>query len=113
MSHNQGEIALLWKENHGEYEVKLACVIMPNILTLKLVTGDEQFYCMGMYIPPTDMIEVEDLWTAWEACPAGCTPIVLGDLNIILRDPRNKQEEIIVNLLDNINIVNMSPWFVP
>ena len=60
---------------------------MPNLLTFQLITGDKQFFCMGVYIPPTDTMGVEDLWAAWEACPAGCTPLVLGDLNIDFRDP--------------------------
>ncbi len=87
-SHNQGGIAILWKKNHGGYEVESACIVMPNLLTFQLVTGDKQFYCMGVYIPPTDMMGVEDLQAAWEACPAGCIPIVLGDLNIDFRDPQ-------------------------
>jgi hypothetical protein len=86
-SHNQGGIALLWKENCGEYEVELARVVMPNLLMFQLVTSNKQFYCMGVYVPPTDTMGVEDLWTAWEACQAGCTPLVLGDLNINFRDP--------------------------
>jgi hypothetical protein len=68
---------------------------------------------MGVYIPPTDTMGVEDLQAAWEACPAGCTPIVLGDLNIDFRDPRNKREELIVDLLDDINIVDTSRQFIP
>ncbi len=111
-SHNQGGIALLWKESCEEYEIELARVVMPNLLTFQLVTGNEQFYCMGVYIPPTDTMGVDDLWVAWEACPAGCTPLVLEDLNINSRDPQNKQEELIVNLLGNINIVDMSRRFI-
>jgi hypothetical protein len=112
-SHNQGGIALLWKENHGGYEVESANIITPNLLTFQLITGDAQFHCMGIYVPPTDTVGVEDLRAAWEACPAGCTPIVLGDLNINFRDPRNKREELIVNLLNYINIVDTSRQFVP
>jgi hypothetical protein len=41
MSHNQGGIALLWKENHGEYKVESARICMPNLLTFQLVTGDK------------------------------------------------------------------------
>jgi hypothetical protein len=87
--------------------------MMPNLITFQLVTGDKHFYCMGVYIPPTDTMEVEDLWAAWGACPAGCTPLVLGDQNINFSDPRNKREELIVNLLDNINIVDASRRFLP
>jgi hypothetical protein len=68
---------------------------------------------MGVYIPPPDMMGVEDLQAAWEACPAGCTPIVLGDLSINFRDPGNEQEVLIIDLLDNINIVDKSRQFVP
>jgi hypothetical protein len=50
---------------------------------------------------------------AWEACLVGCTPLVLEDLNINFRDPRNKQEELIINLLDDFNIVDKSRRFVP
>jgi hypothetical protein len=40
-SHNQGGIALLWKENCGDYEVESMCIVMPNLLTFQLVTGNE------------------------------------------------------------------------
>ena len=72
-SHNQGGIALLWKENHPGFEVESAKILTPNLLTFQLVTGDKRFYCMGVYIPPTDTMGVEDLRAAWEACPEGCT----------------------------------------
>jgi hypothetical protein len=112
-SHNQGGFALLWKENHGGYEVELVHIVMPNLLKFQLVTGDARSYCMGVYIPPTGTMRVEDLWAVWEACPAGCTPIVLGDLNIDSRDPQNKWEELIINLFDDINIVDTSKQFFP
>jgi hypothetical protein len=86
---------------------------MPNLLTFQLVTGKEQFYCMGVYVPPADTMGVEDLRAAWEACPAGCTPVVLGDLNINFSDPWNEREELIINLLDNINVVDALRRFVP
>jgi hypothetical protein len=63
---------------------------------------------MGVYICPTDTMGVEGLWAAWEACLAGCTPLVLGDLNINFTDPWNEEEELIVDLLDNINDVDAS-----
>ncbi len=68
---------------------------------------------MGVYVPPADTMGVEDLRAAWEACPAGCTPVVLGDLNINFSDPWNEREELIINLLDNINVVDALRRFVP
>ncbi len=112
-SHNQGGIALLWKENHSGYEVESAQIATPNLLTFQLITGDERFYYMGIYIPPTDTMGVEDLWAAWEACPEGCIPLILGDLNTNFSNPQNEQEEIICDLLNNINLVDTSRRFKP
>ena len=53
-SHSQGGIALLWKENHPFFEVEAATVATPNLMTFQLVTGYEQFYVKGIYIPPND-----------------------------------------------------------
>jgi hypothetical protein len=112
-SHNQGGIALLWKENHPGYEVELARIATPNLLRFQLITGDERFYCMGIYIPPTDTMGVEDLRAAWEACPEGCIPLVLGDLNINFSEPRDEREEVIRDLLDDINLIDTSRQFMP
>ncbi len=78
-----------------------------------MVTGDERFYCSGIYIPPTDTMGVEDLRAAWEACPEGCIPIVLGDLNVDFRDPCDERDELVVDLLDKINLVDTSRKFSP
>jgi hypothetical protein len=112
-SHNQGEIAMLWKENHQGFEVEPAKKVTPNLLTFLLVTGNEQFYCMGAYIPPADTMGVEDLWAAWEACPDDCMPLVLGDLNINFSDPRDKRDEVIRDLIDNADLVNASRRYTP
>ena len=112
-SQHQGGIALLWREGHPGVEVEAARIVTPNLLTLQHVTGDERFYCMGVYIPPNDTVGVEDLRSAWEACPDGCTPIILGDLNINFRDPRDEREEQIVDLLDEINMIDASRKFSP
>jgi hypothetical protein len=107
-SHNQGGIALLWKENHRGFEVESAKIVTPNLLTFLLVTGNERFYCMGVYIPPTDTMGVEDLRAAWDACLDGCMPLVLGDLNINFGDPRDKRDEVICDLIDDIDLVDAS-----
>ena len=110
-SRHQGGIALLWKENHPGVEVVAARILTPNLLTFQLVTGDERYYCMGVYIPPNDIMGAEDLQSAWDAYPNGCIPIVLGDLNINFRDPHDDREEQIVDLFDEINLIDMSRRF--
>ncbi len=86
-SQHQGGIALLWRENHPGVEVEVTRILTPNLLTFQLVTGNERYYCMGVYIPPNDIMGVEDLPSAWDACPAGCIPIISGDLNIDFETP--------------------------
>ncbi len=48
---------------------------------------------------------------AWEACPPGCKPIVLGDLNNNFGFPRDEREEVIMDLLDEINLIDTSCRF--
>jgi hypothetical protein len=82
-------------------------------MSFQLVMGDEKFYVMGIYIPSNCMTEVDNLRVAWEACPADCTPLVVGDLNIRFEDPANNRAGAIVNLLEEINTTNLSRNFLP
>ncbi len=107
-TNKQGGIALVWKVGHSSFKVEAACVVTPNLLTFPLVTGYEQFYVMGIYIPPNNTMGVDALWAAWIACPDGCAPIVMGDLNICFEHPCDEQEEAIADLLNKINLVNLS-----
>ncbi len=68
---------------------------------------------MGVYIPPTDTMGVEDLRAAWEACPDDCMPLVLGDLNINFGNPRDKRDKVIHDLIDDINLVETSRRYTP
>ena len=57
---------------------------------------------MGIYIPPNNAGGGHDLRVAWEACPANCSPIVMGDLNINVKHPRDERESALADLLDEI-----------
>ncbi len=86
-------------------------MVTANLLTVQLVTGYKRFYVMGIYIPPNDTTGVDALWQAWEACPADCVPLVMGDLNVDFEHPHNAREEDIADLLDEINLVDSSCKF--
>ena len=107
-SHNQGGVALLWKEGDDLPGVEAACIVMPNLLTFQLITDVERFYVMGIYIPPNDSLGVNDLRAAWNLCPADCVPLILGDLNINFKHPQDYREEAIADLVDEINLVDAS-----
>jgi hypothetical protein len=112
-SPHQGGIGLIWREDHNGFEVKAVWPLTPNMMSFQLVTGDERFYVMGIYIPPNCTSGVDDLRVAWEVCPADCTPLVIGDLNIQFEDPANNRADAIVDLLEEINTTNLSCNFLP
>ncbi len=102
-----GGVVLMRKEDNLKFEAQLVLFNNGlNILTFQLVTGDEQFYIVGAYILPNCTRGVEDLRRAGEACLAGCKLLVMGDLNINVRFPCNKQVKVIVNLLNETNLVD-------
>jgi hypothetical protein len=68
---------------------------------------------MGIYIPPNCTMGMDNLRVAWEVCPADCTPLVVGDLNIWFEDPVDKKADTIANLLEEINTTNLSCKFLP
>ena len=87
-------------------------MVTANLLTFQLVTGYERFYVMGTYIPPNDTTGVDALRRAWEACPADCVPLVMGNLNIDFEHPHIAREEDIADMLDKINLVDLSCKFL-
>ncbi len=105
---SQGGVALTWREDNLKFEVKLVLFHGPNTLTFQLTTGDKRTYIVGTYIPPNYTRGVEDIRRAAEACLAGCKLLVMGDLNINVGFPCDKQEEVIVNLLDKLGLVALS-----
>jgi hypothetical protein len=111
-SPQQGGVALLWRAEHRDFEVKAVNIVSPNILTFQLVTGEDQFFVLGAYIPLADTRRVDDLCAAWAKCPTNCKPLLLGDLNIDFRALQTKREEIIVDLINKIHLVDMSCKFV-
>jgi hypothetical protein len=111
-SPQQGGIALLWTSGHQDFEVEAVKIASPNVLTFQLITGGVQFFVIGAYIPPTDTTGVDALCAAWATCPSTCKPLLLGDLNIDFGSPQTSREEAIADLLDEINLVDMSQKYV-
>ena len=105
-------MALLGRDSEElGFLVEEATVVSPNVLTFQLVTGGVRFYVMGAYIPPADTTGV-DVRAAWDKCPANCHPLLLGDLNINFGSPRSEREEIIVDLLNEIGLADISQKFL-
>jgi hypothetical protein len=104
----QGGVALMWKENNLRFEVELVLFHSSNTLTFLLRIGDKQLCIVGAYIPPNCMRGVEDIQQAAEACLVGYKLLVMGDLNVKVKFPHDKQEEVIVDLLNELCLVDSS-----
>jgi hypothetical protein len=104
-------MALVWRENNLSFNIKLVMFYGPNMLTFQLKMGDEQIYVVETYVPPNCTRGVEDICRAAEACPAGCKLLIMGDVNANVGFPRDKWEEVIVDLLDELCLVDSSPGF--
>jgi hypothetical protein len=112
-SPHQGGVALLWRELEDQgFLVEAVHIASPNILTFQLITGEDQFFVIGAYIPPADTTGVDDLRAAWAKCPPNCKRLLLGDLNFDFWAPRTEREEIIADFIDKINLVNTSRKYV-
>ena len=83
----------------------------PNVRSFLLVSGATRYYIVGCYIPPNNLTTLTHIKQAWMACPKGCLPIVLGDLNVNLAAPRDERDETIAEQVDAMNLVDMSSRF--
>ena len=111
-SAHQGGLALVWIEDHDAFEVEAANFCTPNVLTFELVTGGDRYFVVGCYIAPTDTETVNHVRAAWNACPEGCIPLLLGDLNASLWDPVSPRDDAIADMTDEANIVDLSRHFL-
>jgi hypothetical protein len=86
VSVQQAGIALFWKPNNL-YEIKEWRMSGPNLITFVVVLGGKHYYAVGYYISLTNLITFMHVKAAWNECPKGHIPILLGDLIIKLVSP--------------------------
>jgi hypothetical protein len=78
----------------------------PNVLSFQLILGATRWYIVGCYIPPTNLTTLMHVDEAWRACPKGCHPILLGDLNVNLAAPRNERDDTIAVSLKLLGLIS-------
>ncbi len=84
----------------------------PNVITFVVVTGVEWYYAVGCYIPPNNLMTLTHVEGAWNDCPKGHIPILLGDLNINLVSPRTEQDEMIAEQVQDVmGLIDVSRQF--
>jgi hypothetical protein len=100
-SAHQGGIAFFWQANKM-YEVEDWHIRGPNMLSFVIVTESQRFYVVGCYIPPTNLNTLPQVKQALNECPKGHTPLLIGDLNVKLCAPRDKQDDRIAEVVEDI-----------
>jgi hypothetical protein len=62
--------------------------------------GAIRFYVVGCYIPPSDLETLTDIKQAWQTCPTGAHPLLVGNLNFNFCAPCTEREEMIAEQVD-------------
>ena len=106
----QGGVAICVRES-SHYVVEETTKFGPNVMAFQLQTGSKRFYIIGAYVPPSDRTTIDQIRDAWKQCLGGCTPILLGDLNINLAQPRDERDEEIAEECGFMGLTDMSRHF--
>ena len=109
-SRSQGGVALVWKESE-QYIVEEQRSYGANVITCQLVTGKGRYYIVRCYLPPHDTTAADEMEKAIKECPRGCLPLLMGDLNINLLDPRDARDEKVTEILDAQDFFDASKCF--
>ncbi len=107
---SSGGTALFWRGNKL-YEVEETRVCGPNVISLHLMMGACQFFVVGCYIPPSNLITLACVDKAWSECPHGAHPILVGNLIINLCALCMKRKETIAEQVEAMDLVDMSRHF--
>ena len=72
-SAQQGGVALVWREEHPEFEVEEVKIRHPNVLSFEMKTGMTRYYVVGCYLPPSSPIKeaLEPVVAALRDAPRG------------------------------------------
>jgi len=90
VSHHQGGVALFFRESR-RWQVESIKRYGPNVISFEIAMGHARFGVVGAYVPPSDDdgTALEFVNQAMDGLPRGCQPLLLGDLNADLSNPRD------------------------
>jgi hypothetical protein len=99
----QGGIALFWRGNNS-YEVEETRIWGVNVINLQLRMDNVRFFVVGCYIPPSNLETLTDVERAWQACPTGAHPLLVGNMNFNFCAPRTDCEEAIAEQVEAMSL---------
>ena len=86
----------------------------PYAVGFQLATGELRLYIIGCYLAPDNTLTINSVVAALKERPQGLEILVIGDLNVNLKDPEGYQrEEDIVAALTAMGLEYMMAQFLP
>ena len=89
-----------------------------NVMTIQVKTAAIRYYIVGCYLLWGENYQstFAHVKKAWEQCPKGSTPLLVGDLNVDIDDPRDgrfelRDETIIEQVVSHWNLTNIMGHF--
>ena len=112
-SDRRGGVALLVRENNA-FTIENERARGPNVISFELLSGEERWYVVGCYLPPSDKggEAHRRLEHVLGLQPEGTRLLLLGDLNADLDFPRNRQEEVLAADLEERGLRCVTNHFV-
>jgi len=89
-----------WQNDADNWHIKDPTPVSPNTISAILTSGNQQWILIGSYISPTDalMEHLHDITSIWTK-HLDLAPIILGDLNANLVNPRTPRDVNIATLM--------------
>ena len=84
----------------------------PNVVSFLLTTGRRRWYVVGAYVPPNDASTIAHVEQALGKVAKGVEFIILGDLNVRLRETCDAREEEIVRVVAECGPEDMTAHFM-
>ena len=82
-------------------------------MSFLLTPRAKRWYVVGAYIPPKDVPNAHCMEQALKAAPKGLEMILMGNLNVRLRDPNDKHEEELATALADRGLFSITYHAMP
>ena len=100
-----GVVIALWENPEG-WIIESTCFHRPNVVSCKLISGDQQTVLIGSCLSPSTLDHMPDLEEALKFFLFR-DPVVLRDLNADISGLRNPRYQQVADFLESFRMVNI------
>ena len=85
----------------------------PNVASFIITSGRKRWYGVGAYVPPNNLPTINWIRQLLEYGPKGTRKLLVGDLNVYLKNMRDQQEEQLSAVLAKYGLTGQAQLFLP